>query len=249
MGELLTRDSNNKPLRARLAISTDYRGSVPGVWDGTGTWQPIAGGFDLLRDRLGIWVNVPNPNGWNIGFPTVSGMPYAAGVVKGVEDQANPGAQRFVLRLTCVIEGDRGIEATADQRPSSASTYAVTRRIDASDRYVKQIVAAQSEFNPTTEDIVVRDDSDEASAEAAARRLAGESGEVAGSVTIPRFTLAYSIGDKIRSIQGRNLSLRTNAGAPVEEGEVFPAVVAITWEFDTKQHTTLQLSDHRGERS
>ena len=36
-------------------------------------------------------------------------------------------------------------------------------------------------------------------------------------MTIPRFTAAYRIGDKIRSIQGRDLSLRTNAGAPTAE--------------------------------
>jgi hypothetical protein len=247
-GELITTDSNQKPLKARLSMSTDYTGPSPGLWDGTGTWQTVVGGFDLLADRLGIWVNVPNPNGWNIGLPTASGMPYPAGVVKGVEDQANSGAPHFVLRLTCVIEGDNGLGATAGQRPSSASSFQVTRRVDGSDRYFKQVVAAGSEFNTTGSPVVVRDDTDEARAEARARRLAGEAGEVAGSVTIPRFTTAYRIGDKIRSIQGRDLSLRTNAGAPTEEGEVYPAVVAVSWGMEAGQRTTLQLSDHRGER-
>jgi hypothetical protein len=62
------------------------------------------------------------------------------------------------------------------------------------------------------------------------------------------FTDAYQIGDRIRSILGRNLSLRTNAGAPTEEGEVYPAVVGLTWDFDGKQHTILRLSDQRGLR-
>lgn len=247
-GELFTTDANLRPLKARLAISTDYLGESPGLWDGSGTWQAIAGGFDLRRDRLGIWVNVPNPNGWNIGVPAAAGGAYPAGVVKGVEDQANAAARHFSLRLTCVVEGDRSLKATAGQRPSSATSFAVTRLIDAGDRYAKQVVAAPSEFNATGAPVVVRDDSDEASAEAAARRLAGEAGEVAGSATIPRFTSAYQVGDKVRSIQGRDLSLRTNAGAPAEEGAVFPAVVAVTWEFESRQTTTLQLSDHRGER-
>lgn len=247
-GELFTADSNLKPLKARLAISTDYTGASPGLWDGSGTWQAVAGGFDLLRDRLGIWINVPNPNGWNIGVPAAPGGSYPAGVVKGVEDQANSAAKHFSLRLTCVIEGDRSLKATAGQRLSSATSFAVTRIIDASDRYAKQVVAAPSEFNATGTPIVVRDDTDEAVAEATARRLAGEAGEVAGSATIPRFTSAYQVGDKVRSIQGRDLSLRTNAGAPAEEGEVFPAVVAVTWDFESRQLTTLQLSDHRGER-
>ncbi len=246
-GELFTTDANRNPLRARLAVSTDYQGTSPGLWDGTGTWQPVAGGFDLSEDRLGIWINVPTPNGWNIGLPNAPGMPYPAGVIKGVEDQANLAATHFFLRLTCVIEGDSCLKATADQRPSSATSFAVTRLVDASDRYTKQIVAADSEFNTTPNAVIVRDDTDEADAEADARRLATEAGEVAGSATIPRFTSAYQIGDKVRSIVGRNLSLKTNAGAPAEEGDVFPTIVAITWTFESQQITTLQLSDHRGE--
>ena len=247
-GELFTTDANLKPLRARLAISTDFAGASPGLWDGTGTWQSVVGGFGLLEDRLGIWVNVPNPNGWNIGVPTAAGMPYPAGVVKGVEDQANVGAKHFYLRLTCVIEGDLSLKATAGRRPSSSSSFAITRRIDASDRYFKQVVAANSEFNPNPDPVVVRDDTEDAIAEASARRLAGEAGEVRGSATIPRFSSAYRVGDKVRSVLGRNLSLRTNAGAPAGEGDVFPAVVAVTWNLDGGQNTILQLSDHRGER-
>src|SRR5262249_40122992 len=71
--ELFSTDANHKPLKARLAISADYTGPAPGLWDGTGTWQNVAGGFDLLMDRLGVWINVPNPNGWNIGAPAQSG--------------------------------------------------------------------------------------------------------------------------------------------------------------------------------
>ncbi len=247
IGELFSLDPNQKPLKARLSISTDYNGSQPGLWDGTGTWQPVGGGFELLKDRLGIWINVPNPNSWNIQASKVSGMPYPAGVVKGVEDQANKGANHFTLRLTCVIEGDHILSATADRRPSSPISYTVLRRVDARDRYAKHVVAANSEFNSTSDEIVVRDDSVDALAEASARRTANEAGEVAGVITIPRFTQAYQIGDRICSIQGRDLSLRTNAGAPTEEGEVYPAVVGLTWDFDGKQQTLLQLSDQRGQ--
>ena len=248
IGELFTLDANRKPLKARLAVSTNYRGPSPGIWDGSGTWQSIAGGFDLRKDRLGIWVNVPNPNGWHIGAPTTTGMPFPAGVLKGVESQSNPSATHFVLRLTCVVEGDETVKATAGQRPSSSTAFAVTRRVDAGGRFVKQVVAAGSEFNPSSKPVVVRDDTPDADAEAITRRLAGEAGEVAGTTTIPRFTNAYRISDKVRSIVGRNLSLRTNGGAPEDEGEVYPAVVGLTWEFDGRQQTVLQLSDHRGDR-
>jgi hypothetical protein len=246
IGQLFSVDPNQKPLKARLSISTNYQGTQPGLWDGTGTWQPVGGGYDLLKDRLGIWINAANPNSWNIQASRVSNAPYPAGVVKGIEAQALAGATPFVLRLTCVIEGDHTVAATADRRPSSPTTYTILRHVDARDRYAKHVIAAKSEFNTSAQPIVVRDDSTDALAEANARRAAGEAGEVAGSVTIPRFTQAYRIGDRIRSIQGRNLSLQTNAGAPTEEGEVFPAVVGLTWVFDGRQETVLQLSDERG---
>ena len=248
LGELFTLDPNRKPLRAQLSISTDYAGKGPAVWDGTGTWQPIHGGFELLRDRLGIWINVANPNGWAIGPSSAANAPYPSGVVRGVEAQTGAIGPKFSLRLTCVIEGDQTIAATADRRPSSPTVYQVLRRVDARDRYFKHQIAPHSEFNTTGSFVTARDDTQEAQAEADARRLAREAGEVHGSVTIPRFTSAYRVGDRIRSIRGRNLSLRTNAGAPAEEGEVYPAIVGLTWDFDGKQNTVLHLSDQRGLR-
>ena len=247
IGELFTLDPNQKPLKAQLSISTNYTSAQPGLWDGSGTWQPIGGGFELLKDRMGIWINVPNPNSWNIQTSKVAGMPYPSGVVKGVEDQTTQGSKNFALRLTCVIEGDHVLAATADRRPSSPTNYTILRHVDARDRYSRNVVAANSEFNNTSNQVVVRDDSIDALAEAITRRTTTEAGEVAGSVVIPRFTQAYRIGDRICTIQGRDLSLRTNAGAPTEEGEVYPAVVGLTWDFDGKQQTILQLSDQRGQ--
>jgi hypothetical protein len=246
IGELFSLDPNQKPLKAQLSISTDYTGAQPGLWDGTGTWQPIGGGYQLLNDRLGIWISVPNPNSWNIQASKVSYAPYPAGVVKGVENQANLGATNFALRLTCVIEGDRVLAATADRTPSSPTLFTISRQVDARDRYARHVIAARSEFNSSTEEIIARDDSLDALSEAIARRTANESGEVAGVVVIPRFTQAYRIGDRICSIQGRDLSLQTNAGAPSEQAPVYPAVVGLTWDFDGKQQTSLQLSDQRG---
>ena len=243
---LFSRDANLKPLRAQLSISTNYAGTQPGLWDGSGTWQPVGPGFELLRDRLGVWINAANPNAWNIQASRVAGAPYPAGVVRGVEDQVAGGSRRFTLRLTCVIEGDQVAAATADRRPSSPASYPIVRRVDARDRYARNWIAASSEFRPDPSPLLARDDAPDALAEAEARRLAGEAGEVTGSVTIPRFTQAYRVGDRICAIQGRDLSLRTNAGAPSEEGEVFPTVVGLTWNFDGKQQTILQLSDHKG---
>lgn len=246
LGELFSRDANRRPLKAQLSISRDYRGAQPGLWDGTGTWQPVLGGFELLKDRLGIWINAANPNGWNIGASRAAGTPYPAGVVRGVEDQAVSAGSRFVLRLTCVIEGDRALAATAGRRPSSPIGYTIARRVDARGRYARHVKAAGGEFNAGSASAVDRDDTDDALAEAQARRLASEAGRVAGTAVIPRLTTAYRLGDRVRSIQGRGLSLRTNAGAPSAEGEVFPAVVGLTWDLDGRRRTILHLSDHRG---
>ena len=67
LGELVSTDEDNLPLRPRVWISkrSNYKGSVPGVWDGsTGTWQLIGGGYEVLKDRLGIRLTCQNPNAW-----------------------------------------------------------------------------------------------------------------------------------------------------------------------------------------
>lgn len=247
--ELLTLDAASRPLKAQLSVSTDYAGSEPGIWDGTGTWQIVLGGYELLRDRLGVWVNVANPNGWNIGASKDSSAPYPAGVVRSVEALSKVGATQFTLRLTCVIEGDHGIPTLADRRGSSPTVFTRQGRIDARSRYLKSVKSAKSEFNMSSSIVVIRDDESDARTEVRTRQITTECGIVSGTVVVPYFTLAYEIGDRIRSIQGRNLSLRTNAGAPSIESEVYPTVIGRIWDFNGRQSTVLQLSDLKGAAS
>jgi hypothetical protein len=246
LGDLFTVDAEQRPLRAKLSISTNYAGTQPGLWDGTGTWQTVGGGFELLSDQLGIWVNASNPNAWYIGASKVPNAPYPLGMVRGIEDLNGSAFRRFVLRLTCVIEGDRTVSANAPRRPTSPTAYTITRRVDARDRLAMHVKAAKSEFNPGSAPVVVRDDTKAALAEADARRTTTEAGEVSGQVIIPYFTRAYRVGDRIRSIRGRELSLKTNAGASADEGDCFPIVVGLTWDFQSGQRTILRLSDQRG---
>ncbi|WZO98172.1 hypothetical protein EP7_005228 [Isosphaeraceae bacterium EP7] len=246
LGDLFTVDAEQRPLRAKLSISTNYSGTQPGLWDGTGTWQTVGGGFELLSDQLGVWINASNPNAWNIGASKVPNAPYPLGMVRGIEDLNGSAFRRFVLRLTCVIEGDRTVSANAPRRPTSPTAYTITRRIDARDRLAKHVKAAKSEFNPGSTAVVVRDDTRAALTEADARRMTTEAGEVSGQVIIPYFTRAYRVGDRIRSIRGRELSLKTNAGAPADEGDSYPMVVGLTWDFQSGQRTILRLSDQRG---
>jgi hypothetical protein len=99
---LLSRDSDSQPLKAQLALSRDYAGPVPAIWNGTGTWQPIAGGWELLDDRLGIFVTVEDPESWPIGDYSGTSTQEASLTLRGITSQANPSGPngRFVLRLT-----------------------------------------------------------------------------------------------------------------------------------------------------
>lgn len=246
-GRLFSLDPRGRPLEARLAISTDYAGDKPGLWDGTGTWQPVHGGWQLLRDRLGIWITIDNPNRWHIGASDATGHPYRTGVVRGVEAQAKAGATRFHLRLTCVVEGDFTLRAVAGRRSESPIPREIRRRVDARDRYFLDRIAPNSEFNETEDAVVVRDDTEDAQSEAASMRWATQSGVLEGPATIPWFTGAYGIGDRIRSVQGRGLGLRTNGGAGLAAAR-YPVVVGITWETRGRQSTRLELSDAGTER-
>jgi hypothetical protein len=101
-----------------------------------------------------------------------------------------------------------------------------------------------SEFNPSGTDVTdppdVRDDSDRALSEAIALRDATDAGVLDGGVTIPRFTAFYEVGDRIRSISGRDLGLRTDGGA---ETPVYPVVVKVKWTLSPGQSTHLTFSD------
>jgi hypothetical protein len=79
IGTLFTPDATGKRLSYRLSISTNYSGAYPAVWDGTGQWQPVTGGFQLLKDRIGVWLSVDNPNKWNVGKSATSGDPFLPG--------------------------------------------------------------------------------------------------------------------------------------------------------------------------
>lgn len=242
IGDLVSRGAAGEPLKAQLWISTDYTGPGPGLWDGTGTWQQCSGGWELLRDRCGIRLTVKNPNAWTVGKSEAAGVPYPNGVVKGVEDQALSGSTRFTLRLTCVLEADRVVSGLSPRRTTAPLTYDVERLVDRRDQYRYEAVAAGSQFNADPSVLVKRDDAPRAQADAESIRQALDCGLFEGSVTIPYYTRKYEIGDRIRSIDGRNLGLRTDGGDAATT-PVLPVVVGIQWSNQGGQHTTLQLSD------
>ena len=252
---LISTDAKAKPFRAELAISFNYAGEGrPHVWDGTGDWRPVTG-WRLLEDRLGVYIDVDDPNSWSVTTKVTDELTQIAnngGKINLVEWVAapNPGAGKAEprFRLTCVIEGDQGTEAIAKRRAASTTSYTVARRIDGRDRYRQTVICTSSAYAVNLfEDEVVDDPTEEAAAYANAMRRAHEAGAFAGTATIPRLSTAYRLGDQITGVVGRGLSLRQNLGGPARETAVYPAVVAITWDFDGKQSTTLELSDRRAE--
>ena len=254
---LFSKDLNNKPLSAQLAISRDYAGAdAPCVWDTvSGTWQQIDGGWTLMEDRLGIEVTVDDPESWNIGKPPAgTAAQEPTGVLHGISSMANPSTtiqseKMFWLRLTTVVEADYGIEAMAARRDASPMSSTIVRRVDARDHFHHDVIDGSSAFNGTPgTDQVVQDDSDAAVAQACQLRSAHEFPPLSAAVTIQMLVDYAQIGDRISQINGRDVSLVVNAGTEQGEASNYPYVVGLTWDFQgDKQSTTLQLADFRME--
>lgn len=254
IGQLISKDELGEPRRARLAISIDYpdAAGAPNLWTGYGTWQPVSSaGWELLPNRIGIRLTCQNPNDWHIGTSSVSGHPFKTGIVKAVQciaapDRNNPA---FYLRLTCVVRGDRRVHGLAQRKLNSVVPTSIRRVVEAHDRYRKQVLATHSEFNTDGGGVVpfiVRDDSDAALAESTAFQMITQNGVLGGSIFIPRFTRFYRLGETIGSIQGRDLSFRTDSDG-TEASPTYPVVTKLTHNFEPTQHTVLEVSDvHRG---
>ncbi|WP_165221963.1 hypothetical protein [Aquisphaera insulae] len=247
---LVSRDSTGRPLRAQLAFSRDYTGASPGLWDGSGTWQPIAGAWELLEDRLGILVTAEDPEAWPIGEYTGLNPQESSRTLRGISSQSNPSAPntRFVLRLTTVIDDDLMLPAVNAPRPASPTTFTLRRRVDARDHFRMESIAARSAYNPSQTPVVVRDDTDLALAHARQLQAAHEFPPLAGSVTVPSLLTAFRVGDRIGRINGRDISFQTNLGEGQGESPVYPVVVSLTWDFTgQRQATVMELADRRPE--
>lgn len=249
--DLVSRDAEGRPLRSQLALSRDYTGSSPGLWDGTGHWQPIEGGWQLLEDRLGIYVLAEDPDAWAIGDFTGDHPQEPSRTLRGVTSQANPRepSTRFVLRLTTVIEDDLVVPASADSRPASPTSFTRRRRVDARDHFALETISARSQYNLDPEPRIARDDTERAIAWARQLRAAYELPPTVGSATLPGLVTAYSVGDRVARIDGRDVALQTNVGEAQGEAPAYPTVSAVVWDFsDDRQATTLEISDLDVER-
>jgi hypothetical protein len=263
---LISPDTDGNPLTAGLAISFDYQGGTAELWDGTGTWQTIKGGWRLLPDRLGIEVTVEDPEQWATGngASASGGSGSAAAIVpggdiRGVTWWASPpqggptNGVRPVLRLTTVIQDDLRMAISAGKRIASPTRFARWRSVDARDHFRYASIDPSSmnyaaQGGDGTDPVVVRDDTDAAMAHAYQLRGAYEFPPLAGSITIPYITTYYEVGDRIEQVAGRDVSLTTNIGQDQGEAPTYPWVVGVSWSFEgDRQSTTLQLSDRRAD--
>lgn len=240
-------------------------------------WQPIPqGSWELEDDRIGIRFTGQSPEEIHVGKYAGANPQEPSDVLKGITSVANPVSNAvgqpvrsmpFVLRLTTVIEGDRGLNIIARKRQASPLANTVMRRLDAKDVFQKQVITYSSAFwdiadnnltpmgdasqfdAPYFDDdnnIVARDDTNAAQAYANQMRTAHEMPSLPMAITINYFTAAYLVGDRVDQIQGRNVSLQTNAGAEQGEAPAYPFVVGVTWTFEgDTQRTVLSLTDHR----
>lgn len=276
--KLLTLDALKRPLEAQLHVSTDYDGNaLPALWDPGatplppstrkgGTWQRVVSDkWRLLDDRIGIELTMDDPQNWSIGDCREAGMPFPGGAINvpkclllrqpipAIPAAVGPKYPLFWLGLTCVIEGDAGIEEFAERRDRSATIFRVTRYEDAPEFQGPDVISLRSPLIPAPDGnaspaaVVARDDTDDARAVLEGRRAASELGTFAGSFTLPYFTGAIEIGHKVADVRGIDLSLNTAGGIEGGEKPVYPRVVGLDSTFDGPPSVVIHLSDDRAE--
>lgn len=251
---LISLDSDGHPLKADLSISLNYLPFAPGIWDGTGNWYSIVGGWEVLPDRLGIRVTVDDLDAWDAKtLGKIAGIswwanPTMAGVLPTMFN-GNPvtPTEIPVFRLTTVIEDDRMMSVIATKRTASPTQFVRRRRLDAHDHFQYNRVLALSMYNTKGKDLIARDDTKLAMAHAVANRARTEFPPVAGNITLPFITDFYGLGDRIDQINGRNISLVSNVGASQGEAPNSPFIVGVSWTFQPRQETHITLSDHRAD--
>ena len=248
---LISKDNNGKPLKAVLEIQFNVDSAAPGLTavGDSSMWLTVPHGWELLDDRLAIRVRIENPEQWGSGNPKV-------GDIRGITWAANPPTgKNFALRLTTVIDSDQRMNVTAAKRIASPTQFTRTRSADAKDHFQHckidlNSLYYQAQGGNGTDPLIPRNDKKDAITHAEQLRTAHEMPPLAGSLKIPFITDFYEIGDRIDTIEGRNVDLTTNVGINQGESPVYPWIVARTWNFSaSRQETVLQLTDRRAERA
>jgi hypothetical protein len=259
---LISEGEDGKPYEPTLHISFNYNGNTPAIWDGSdGDWVEIPGGhgWRLLRDRFGIRIIAKDPNAWpigdmkgNIDLTADKAGQLSTGQIRAVEwlstkrVATDSQAGNFHLMLTGVIEADRMAEVVADKRPASPTEFTIEQSIDAKSEYQPKRLYRHSWYEvergtSSDEDFTIFD-KDKAQAYVDGRREAGQLGKFSLRVEIPRLTAAYTIGDRIRQISGRDCDFTMNLSGGIETAS-YPKVIGFTWHCGQGERTSLILSE------
>ncbi|MDE2101003.1 MAG: hypothetical protein KGL39_27400 [Patescibacteria group bacterium] len=254
VGTLISVDSLRKPLKAVLEFSRDYLGPPAVLWGDKGIvdeghWQPIVGGWGLLPDRLGIRVNCKDPSSWAYGGGNNANAQESSKKLDAITSMAKPATPNtyFYLRLTTVIESDTLPVGITPRRKTSALGYERAIYAHAKQQFYKKTVAPHSLFNAAGVEYIVQDDTDKITSYAVNMQEAHENPMIAGRFVIPHIDTGFPIGEVIRSVKGRDLSLQINAGTEQGAGKRYPTIVGVTYEFTGRQATIIQVSDHRAD--
>jgi hypothetical protein len=259
--QLITADDAGKPLEPKLHISFNYAGDVPAVWDGeSGDWIeiPDGKGWTLLKDQFGIRLTHKDPNAWKIGemkgidLATGNAKQLAAGEIRTVEwlrerrTASGTVWGNFYLMLTGVVEADQMAKVVADKRPASPTVFTIESVVDAASEYQPKRLYRNSwnevaRGSPSDKDFTIFDQ-DMAQAYVDTKRESSQLGQFSMKVAIPRLTAAYTIGDRIRQINGRDCSFAMNLTGGIET-TAYPKVIGFTWHCGHGERTSLILSD------
>lgn len=237
---LFSVDSFGKALKISLDYSTDTRlGStpIPRVFKSDVDqfqptpniiWTPVVHGWEPLKDRIGFRCNAANPNNWAIGDAPNS---TAKTVLRLVEAMAAPDPSwnpPVFFRYTVCIYADKATAGIAGPLSNAALKRKITRFEDARDRYRRQVRYRFSKYSASTAaDVVFRDDTDAATSEAKALQLATSGGVLSGDITIPYFTNSFKEGMRLRQVNGRDVSFRTDDGNE-EDPPILPSICSVT---------------------
>lgn len=263
---LVTTDNDGKPRKPELWVCADYvpnGGLQPSVWDPkiNGSWEQVPDSqWELLPDRLGIRITSPSPNKVplvNAGSGSTSKLGgalrlvdwIASGSTNTLPTSFGSGAGPITFRLTCALEADQDLGVNSPRRASSVTSFTVEAHHDVRDRFELKTVGRFSHLAATANlgkaEQVEADDTSDAQDYSDACRRATEAGEFAGEVRIPGVRTLYAPGDKVDTVVGRGVSLRSNLGGAAGESAVLPTVVSVRYEMDGEQWTYLQLGDRR----
>lgn len=205
-------------------------GNYPGISVRSNAWQPIPDGWGpiLLQDQVGIYFDGD----------------------RAVEDlKARAGEGDVLIRVTGTVVGDTRITSTAEKDASSplehehefcpdVSDRFFDRQLQRTGRYMSSLIGVRQTDESSGADEL--DSSDDIEQWADDIRKIEDSVNVVGTFTLMGISLEYEIGDLLKEIGGRKISLNRKA---TDSGLTqYVQVTEIDLINDKRQRTILTLT-------